>query len=395
MTTQPTTLRNIDLETLVTRLEGDQTRKVDVVVGRDLVEVTDGRLQIADGTDHGAMVIEPGPDMIASMSARLRVPTQLARELHTRAMTNPEELDDADPIAQLTAEIERNAYRDAFDSLFGARFAHDAPPSFMLRTYRSDDAGGTHYGRAMLSRRYNIVDNRDVLLATLSGIHATGTEVDVVSADLTDARMRVRVQAPAIAFVATELLKGYRSPFRAPGEASPLVFAGFEVTNSEIGGGAFAITPRMVVEVCSNGLVITKDVMRCVHLGSALDEGEITWAADTQRATLEVIKLRARDAVAQFLSAGYLEAAIRSLEATAAVELTEPTTTLEHVAKRQAWTEDEAAAILDLFVRGGQCTAGGVMQAMTAHAQAVGDPDRAAELEALAVPAMELAAQRA
>ena len=35
------------------------------------------------------------------------------------------------------------------------------------------------------------------------------------------------------------------------------------------------------------------------------------------------------------------------------------------------------------------------MQAMTAHAQAVVDPDRAAELEALAIPAMELAAQRA
>jgi hypothetical protein len=46
------------------------------------------------------------------------------------------------------------------------------------------------------------------------------------------------------------------------------------------------------------------------------------------------------------------------------------------------------------FIRGGQLTAGGVMQAVTSVAQTLDDADTAADLEAQALRVMDLAAQR-
>jgi hypothetical protein len=52
-----------------------------------------------------------------------------------------------------------------------------------------------------------------------------------------------------------------------------------------------------------------------------------------------------------------------------------------------------ADAILAHFIRGGQLTAGGVMQAVTSVAQTLDDGDTAHDLEAQALRAMDLAAQ--
>ena len=46
------------------------------------------------------------------------------------------------------------------------------------------------------------------------------------------------------------------------------------------------------------------------------------------------------------------------------------------------------------FIRGGQLTAGGVMQAVTSVAQTLDDADTAADLESQALRVMDLAAQR-
>jgi hypothetical protein len=230
-----------------------------------------------------------------------------------------------------------------------------------------------------------------VLLAALDGIHEAGTPVEVVGCDLTEQRMYVRISAPGVAAMAPGLLAGYRSPFTgARAEDLPLVFAGFELSNSETGHGAQAITPRLTFQVCSNGAVMTKDVARAVHLGGRLDEGVIRWSEDTKRKQLALIRSQAKDAVATFLSQEYVEAKIRELEKAAHVEVTRPAETIELVAKRLAFTEAQAQSILGAFIKGGQMTAGGIMQAITATAQTAEDGDAAAELERQAVPAMAL-----
>ena len=56
------------------------------------------------------------------------------------------------------------------------------------------------------------------------------------------------------------------------------------------------------------------------------------------------------------------------------------------------WTETEQDEILSHFIRGGQTTALGVAQAVTAYAQTVQSIDRQDELETTAILAAELVA---
>ncbi|CAL9656124.1 hypothetical protein SUDANB21_06789 (plasmid) [Streptomyces sp. enrichment culture] len=122
------------------------------------------------------------------------------------------------------------------------------------------------------------------------------------------------------------------------------------VTNSEVGSGAYTITPRAVIQVCRNGLTETKDVMRAVHLGGKHDEGVVSWSGQTQRKTLELITSKTADAVRTFLSREYVEAKVRQVEAAAGKALAEPTKTIEHVAKSLSIGTEAKDMILSHFI---------------------------------------------
>jgi hypothetical protein len=94
-------------------------------------------------------------------------------------------------------------------------------------------------------------------MAVFDGIRRAGHPVQIETCDLTDRRMYVRARCEAVQVLAPGLLAGYRSPFTgASGADNPLVFAGFVVTNSETGCGACTVTPRVIAQVCSNGMTI-------------------------------------------------------------------------------------------------------------------------------------------
>ena len=163
-----------------------------------------------------------------------------------------------------------------YDANVNTWLAQDPARPFLLRTLRGQDPAEPGIARALLSDQYKILDNLDVLLSVLDGIRAAGTPVTVDSADLTERGMDVQVRADAVAAHAPTLLAGYTSPFSgARGADNPTVFAGFLIVNSEAGHGSFSIIPRLVVEVCRNGLTITKDILRKVHLGARMEEGII------------------------------------------------------------------------------------------------------------------------
>ena len=230
-------------------------------------------------------------------------------------------------------------------------------------------------------------------MATLTGVRAAGVEVDIDGADLSDRRMSVRLTCPEVTAYADEILGGYRSPFSGEtGSDNPTVFAGLVVKNSETGGGAFTIVPRLVVQVCNNGLQLTKDAMRAIHLGGKLDEGVIKWSDDTQRQELELVTSKTRDAVATFLDIGYMKAKITELQELAGVDVTKPADTIQRVGRKVGWSEMEQDEILSHFIKGGQTTALGVAQAVTSYAQTVKSIDRQDELETSALVAAELVA---
>ena len=263
---------------------------------------------------------------------------------------------------------------------------------FLVRTLTQDPTGGVEgpVARALLTDSYRIIDNYDVLFASLDGIKQAGL-TPRISGDLSQSRMVVRVVAEEISALAPALLAGYRSPFSGQtGDENPTVFAGFVLTNSEVGQGAFTLTPRLVVQVCDNGLTITKDATRSIHLGSKMDEGVVRWSSETQEKNLALVTAQTRDAVKTFLDKDYMVRTIQRLEAEAGREVTDIQKSVETLGKKLAYSEAMQKDILNYFIDGGQRTAGGLMQAVTAAAQHQ-DTDEAWLLESTAVQAMSLA----
>ena len=232
------------------------------------------------------------------------------------------------------------------------------------------------------------MDNLDALMAALDGVRQAGVHVDIDGCDLSERNMYVRVIAPEVKALAPILLDGYRSPFSgASGTENPTVFAGFQISNSEVGGGAFSITPRLVIQVCNNGLTVTKDAMRAVHLGARQDEGTIRWTEDTQRKELAVVTAKARDAVTTFLDVDYMRRVIERAEEEADVKVKHPDV-VKDVTKALKIDEVTTDLILEHFLTAGDSTSAGVMGAFTSAAQMVPDAEKAANLESLALSAL-------
>ncbi|WP_371647763.1 MULTISPECIES: DUF932 domain-containing protein [unclassified Streptomyces] len=380
MSVAPMGARNADTGDLVRILEDQNRRKLDVIVSGSALRFREGNVHV-DGIE--SLITEDGvtdvdgiyrPTAVADegIADKLRIPLAYLRRMRTENVP----LLDENVNTWLREEPDRR---------------------YMLRAFRGDNGPGMApsegVARALLSDSYKRMDNLDMLLAALDGVQQSGHPTRITGCDLTDRRMYVRVESEAVAVQARELLRGYRSPFdERSGDQLPVVSAGFVITNSEVGSGAYTITPRAVIQVCRNGLTMTQDVMRAVHLGGKQDEGVVSWSGQTQRKTLELITSKTADAVRTFLSREYVEAKVRGMEDAAGKPLAEPTKTIEHVTKSLSIGAEAKDRILAHFIRGGQVTAGGVMQAITSTAQTLTDADQAAALEALALPALTAAA---
>jgi hypothetical protein len=293
--------------------------------------------------------------------------------------------------------------------------------SFTVRTFhRPEDDGGNLF-RGLLSDKFSITDNLDVLAAVLQGVQQAGLAdgVKVDGCDLSESRMRVRVVVPTAQIAAPILFAGYRSPFAGHGAEvrvgtggdwdldaardaarhehlgfesgqEPILFAGFEFGNGELGDGSTYVVPRAVALVCRNGLTLPLDVARKTHVGERLDEGVIDWSSTTRRKALELITSKAADAAARFSSVEFWQERVDALEAKAGKTVSDPDKTIKAVSKALRFTEDEQDSILRMFIKGGQMTAGGVLNAVTATAQTVADPEQAATLERVAVKVLDL-----
>jgi hypothetical protein len=389
------TLRNASLNELATVLQEQHAARYDVVVPHTRLRFEGGNLIITGSeepeiTEHGVtpaapeVCLTPTEIFDSGISDRLGIPLKYLRRMR---------------------DGEKSELLDHNVNTWLA----ESGKAWFIRGFRGDDET-CGVARAFLSDRFGALDNFDMLIAALEGVKAAGVQADVVGADLSERRMQVRVVVPEVEALAPVLLRGYRSPIddadprrAAQAEAHgylrpddrPVVFAGFVIGNSETGGGAFTITPRIMVKVCRNGLVITKDAMRRTHLGSKMEEGQIEWSDETNRKLIELVTSQATDAVKQFCTQSYVEAKIAEMEEQAGAEVqpTEAADVVVQVCKTLAFSEEEAAGVLGHFIQGGQLTAGGVMQAVTSFAQTIADPDRANAVEEAGVPALAAAAQ--
>jgi hypothetical protein len=372
--------RNISLPELMNRLNDAESRKLDIVVPTSTIRLVEGQLVI-DGQEvvleddgvtdpNGAYTTAHIVDQ--NLADLFRIPVAYIRRMR------------AEKVGLLDINVNT--------------WAADADGTSLLRILRGTDInhpGTVGIVRAILSSKYGFRDNLDTVLSFLQGLRAAGLDGNnITGIDLSPERLYISVNVPEIAVEARELVKGYRFGGRT-GEDMPLMNAGLVFTNSEVGRGAFQILPKAVLQICSNGMTRAVDGFRKVHLGGRLQEGTVSWSTETVDAANAFVQAQVKDAVASFLSEGYLENLRDDLLRDAGVEIADVVKTIEVVAKKMQYSAEEQNAILADFISGGQVTSGGVLNAVTSVAQRIEDPDRAFEFNNTAIDAMKVAAQYA
>jgi len=398
MTAPATLARNASLEDLVEILRGQQPRRFDVVVPATAIRAERGNLVLAgsgvelsaDGVTTTDGTYVPTAVCDGGIADKLGIPPSYLTRMRTERLDMYDSnvngwlrgvdllVDDPDAEGKLRYES-----------------AQPDPRRFLVRCFRDAD-GGLGVARALLSDSYKPIENLDVLMTCLEGIGQAGVGVSVTAASLTDRNMYVKIRSTEVTALAPTLLRNYRNPWHGTsGRDNPVVFAGFLLRNSEVGHGAFSIAPYIEIQVCANGMVRGDQAIRAQHLGGKLPEGQITWADDTQAKNLELIGLKTRDAIKAFLSQEWLETQIAQIEEKSDRELDKPEETIKQVTAKLRYTQAQQDDILRMFIKGGDTTTGGVMQAVTASAQNQTDADLAAEMEADAFRVLDLAVQYA
>lgn len=409
------TARNASAQELLAILNSQKAHKLDVVAPASAVWARNGQLVVADTVvdmDEDGVTTAAGTYTLTDIADRGLADKLGIGQTYFRKMREAGRNDLIDGNVNGWLHGRRNAD--------GSVLHESDQRSFLLRLFRGDE-GQPGVARALLSDRFNLsMDNLDMLMAVTRGIQAAGVQPIVNVSDLSESRMRVRFEFPEVYARAEGLLDGYRSPFngtdRGPRRAGhrdlaalraqygehhifnhgeePVAYMGLDFDNSETGSGAYNLVPVVCLVRCTNGWTDVRQGIRKVHLGKVLTEGVIRPSLDTVRAAGNLIQAETKDAVEQWLTTDYLSSLIAGFEEKAAVPISTPTEVVPKVCTGLGFTAEEATSVLDFFILSGQPTAGGVANAITAYVQTVEDPDRAYELERLAVPALEAVSVR-
>lgn len=236
---------------------------------------------------------------------------------------------------------------------------HSNPERRMLRTLGGD-------ARAFLSDRYQRIDDveiAEVVLPILAGI----PDVQIVSCEVTERRLYIQAVSP-----------------RVQGEVAvgDAVQAGVVISNSEIGHGAVSVASLIYRLKCKNGM-IAADKFRAYHVGRLAADSEALWADDTRRADDRAILLKVRDMVRLAVDETAFRGRIEQMAGLTTQQVTgDPAKAVEVLAKTIGATDAERGGILTALIRGGDLSAWGLLNAVTAQAHDVESYDRAVEFEA-------------
>ena len=180
-----------------------------------------------------------------------------------------------------TFERFRTHYPQQFDPLINEVFQRE-PAQRMIRTYMDSDNRGT--ARAVVSDKFKTFDNTHLVKAALPQLLDSDAQWKIVSADVTDMRMYLRLKSEIITAIAAAV--------------GDLMALGIGLSNSEVGHGSVNIFQLFYTLACLNGMQ-TGNNHRSTHITSARAETD-TWGLLTDEAKdadNHALELKVRDLV--------------------------------------------------------------------------------------------------
>ena len=130
--------------------------------------------------------------------------------------------------------------------------------------------------RAFLSERYARIDNSNIAEAVLPVLFEV-PDVQIVSAEITESRMYLKVVAPRTQQEVT---------------VGDPVQAGVVVSNSEVGKGAVSIAPLVFRLVCDNGMIVADRHYRRHHIGARAAQDDALYQILSDEAKAAVSRQR-------------------------------------------------------------------------------------------------------
>lgn len=245
------------------------------------------------------------------------------------------------------------------------------PARRMVRTLGGDT-------RAFLSDRYSRVENEEIARAALP-VLAELPGVQIVSSEVTDRRLYIHFVVPTIE---GEVKKG------------DIVQAGGIISNSEVGCGAVSVSGLVWRLVCLNGMK-TGDSFRKNHVGRQVEDSEQLWADDTRMADDRAVLLKVRDMVRSVVDETKFRVQIQKMQGLTEGRITgDPARAIEVLAAKVGASEVEQGGILRSLIEGGDLSAWGMLNAVTAQSHTARSYDRAVELEAVGGLLLDLPANQ-
>lgn len=251
-----------------------------------------------------------------------------------------------------------------------AWFRHK-PEARMVRTLGGD-------ARAFLSDRYNRIENEEIARTVLP-ILANIPGVQVISSEVTERRLYIQAVTPRKLAV----------------KVGDEVQAGVIITNSEVGHGSVSVRPMIFRLVCLNGMVCDDGKFRANHVGRRVEEGAmaaINYQDDTRAADDRAVLLKVRDHVGHAVDELAFGTRVEAMAALAGSrEIKNPVKAIEVLVQKTGLSEGDGTDILTALAKGGDLSAWGMLNAVTAQAH---NPaisyDRVVEFETLGGKLLEL-----
>ncbi len=218
--------------------------------------------------------------------------------------------------------------------------------------------------RAILSDRYKVMDNYDLVFLALEEFKSKET-IRILKATVTETMLYIKA-------IDTTLLAEIREGDNVQG--------GLIIRNSEVGASAFRVEPFILRQICSNGL-IGEYALKKVHLGKQTELGEIDWSDETRDLEDKLIWTKARDVIRQTFDRTIFQSWVNKLQESTEIPIEKPIRAANNIAKIALLTEQQKESLLAYFV---EHTKYGLVNAMTSVARDASNPDEEVRVEEVA-----------
>jgi hypothetical protein len=219
--------------------------------------------------------------------------------------------------------------------------------------------------RAILSDRYRIIDNYDLVFLALDEFQKKET-IEVHRIDLTDTMLYIK----AIDRTLTDTIK-----------EQDMVYGGLILRNSEVGASALRIEPFILRRVCSNGLILPKTLKK-IHLGRQITEiDDINWSDETKELEDKALWSKVRDIIRATFDKQTFQSWVEKLKESTKIEIKKPMEAVNNIVGHLGLSEEQKQKLLMHF---SEPTKYGLINAVTNLASQTKNVDEQVRLEEFA-----------